>query len=254
MEQPPRRNGRIVKYGVLVLSVAIVCVALVALRNWEKNNGQYTAEQEESSFVEHQGERYALREDIDTLLVIGLDNEDLPIEKKRVETLLLLVFDNDRKTSAAININPRTVTQVNTLNEAGESILQPIADAYTYGGGGKVGCRNVADAVSALLSDVKVHRYVALPTDMAAPLIEMKGSDWENVSIDTLADLMRDAISDSSVIRLQSLAHRFYTYDFNGTFAVEGSLTDTGEAIEFHPDTAAVTALVLEQFYARCDE
>lgn len=233
MERTPRKSGRAMKYGAIALVVVLVFVALAVLHTWEKKNGRYSAEQQEASFTEYWGERYVPREDVDTLLVIGLTDDG----GQSVNELALVIFDNDAKTTSAVRLDPRTVTPKGVV----------LGDVYTQTDGEKAGCQSVADAVSDLLSGVKINRYVALTEQAKATVVEFL--DGGEITAEKKTDLIRDVISDASVLRLQGLARQLMTYEHKGEWNIAGDTTTAEGATVFVPDADAVHALVFTHFY-----
>ena len=116
------------------------------------------------------GRVYTLKENVETLLVMGLDNTEVPEDSGyyndlSADFIVLLVIDHDAKTSTPIHINRDTITTINVLGVAGQKIGETkgqIALSYSYGNGRAVSCRNVSDAVSGLLMDVSIDNYMSL--------------------------------------------------------------------------------------------
>ena len=151
--------------GMLLLSTA-----LLLLSQWEQH---YGADQHAGTMLEeritYNGQEYVLRNDVDTLLVMGLDtfeNEDSEAYRndKQADFLMLLVMDKATDTCKAIQINRDTMAQMDVLGVAGDKVATTnaqLALAYTYGNGREVSCRNTANAVSRLLG-VDVRHFVSV--------------------------------------------------------------------------------------------
>jgi LCP family protein required for cell wall assembly len=168
-----------------VVAVALVTVSLVALQIWENHQGTFPGDNvTENGFVEHNGIEYALKDNIETFLVIGLDKyegsstADSYNNDKQADFLMLFVFDNEAKKFTAIHINRDTMTDVNVLGVAGNkiySVEKQIALAHTYGNGRDVSCRNTADAVSGLLMGTKVNHYMSVTLDAVPVFNDLVG-------------------------------------------------------------------------------
>jgi LCP family protein required for cell wall assembly len=133
----------------------------------------------EETFFQYDGKEYVLNEDVDTLLVLGLDkfesgNSTIAYNNdKAADFLMLFVFDNAKKTCSAIQINRDTMADVHLLGVDGsriDTVTKQIALSHTYGNGREVSCRNTAEAVSSVLFDVPVKHYVSMTMD-AVPLL-----------------------------------------------------------------------------------
>lgn len=179
MEPTSQSKTALLKYAAIALAVIlIVSVAFVALGLWEKQRSQFPEAPELDRTIEHNGQKYELKQGIETFLVLGLDKyaEDTALESynnvKQADFLILFVFDTYAKKYSAIHINRDTMTDVSRLGVAGERIgssVEQIALAHTQGNGREVSCRNVADSVSGLLLGVKISHYLSVTMD-AVPI------------------------------------------------------------------------------------
>ena len=176
MRENGSRKRKIVKIATAVLlMVFIVVSALVLLQNWEKTQGMFPTLSPEDTTVEHNGKEYVLNQDVDTLLVLGLDkymgvhtgasyNND-----KQADFLMLLVFNNKEKTTTAIHINRDTMARVNVLAIDGikviNTVTKQIALSHSYGNGKEISCRNTADSVSELLYGMQIDHFISLTMD-----------------------------------------------------------------------------------------
>ena len=174
------------------------CVAIVAVLamlflvgcnedSFDPNNEKNTDE------IKYDGEKYVAKKNVESFLVIGLDKfegeaaTDSYNNDQQADFLMLFVFDNDAKTCTALHINRDTIAEVNVLDLAGNktySVQQQIALSHTYGNGRNVSCRNVSDAVSALLMGVKVNHYISLKMDALPVFNDLVGG----VEVEVLDD------------------------------------------------------------------
>lgn len=184
---PARENKkRYLKYAFIVfLCIFVVSAALLCLHLWERNQGRYisgTVALDDS--FEFDGKEYVLDQDVETFLVLGLDKYDGTTDDEdfgndmQSDFLMLFVFDNADKTCSAIHINRDTMTLINDLGVAGNTIgtyTKQIAVAHTEGNGKEVSCRNVSDAVSGLLMGRKVNHYMSVTMDAVPIFNDMVG-------------------------------------------------------------------------------
>ena len=172
---------KIMQCTTLILVVVLVLsIVLLGLYTWEKKQGVYKGEAVGlDNAIEYNGEEYVLKKNIETLLVLGLDKYDEPIDEsgfmndKQADFVMLFVIDNATKQCTLLHINRDTMLEVNKLGVAGQKIgsqIQQLALAHTYGSGDKVSCRNTADAVSKLLLNAKINNYMSVTMD-AVPLL-----------------------------------------------------------------------------------
>lgn len=172
--------------AILLVAVFLVSAVLVAVNLWESGQGLFPGQgmDGQPSVIEYNGQDYVLREDVETVLVMGLDKFEMPENADsynndlQADFLILLVIDEKNESCSAIHINRDTMTSVNVLGVAGQKIdtqTMQIALSHTFGNGKEVSCNNTADAVSRLLYGVKIDHYVSLTMDAVALINDMVG-------------------------------------------------------------------------------
>ena len=189
--------------AVILIVVLVLSAVLLGMYFWEKNQGVYQGENKGlDNIMEYNGEEYVLKKGIETLLVLGLDKYEEPIDSsnfmndKQADFVMLFVIDNTSKKCTLLHINRDTMTDVNKLGVAGEKIgtqKQQIALAHTYGSGDKISCRNTADAVSKLLLNAKINNYMSVTMDAVPILNDLVGG----VEVEILDDFT--GIDDSLI-------------------------------------------------------
>ena len=171
---------------ILFVAVFLVSAVLLAANLWESGQGLFPGQGlgDQTSVIEYNGQDYVLREDVETVLVMGLDKFEMPENADsynndlQADFLILLVIDEKNESCSAIHINRDTMTPVNVLGVAGQKIdtqTMQIALSHTFGNGKEVSCNNTADAVSHLLYGVKIDHYVSLTMDAVALINDMVG-------------------------------------------------------------------------------
>lgn len=185
MGKTHNNKNKIMRYSAIALAVVFfISAALLLVDIWEKHQSKFPTLDVEDAFVEYDGEKYVLKENIETFLVLGLDKfegtavSDSYNNDKQADFLMLFVFDNESKKCSAIHINRDTMASVNVLGVAGnkvDTVTKQIALAHTYGNGRDVSCRNTADSVSELLLGMKVNHYISLTMDSVQVLNDLVG-------------------------------------------------------------------------------
>lgn len=171
----------------------VLSIALLTLHVWEQRHsgfsGQPNTLDTERTF---NGEKYVLKDRIETLLLLGLDadetmnTDDGFTNDKKADFLLLLVMDREGNRCKAIHIDRDTMAEMNVLGVAGDpvgTVTGQIALSHTYGNGREVSCRNTANAVSALLG-VEIDHYVSVTMDAVPVINDMVGG----VTVEVLND------------------------------------------------------------------
>ncbi len=159
------------KLLLVVLFFLLVGAAVLVLVQWDRQRDVFPSQGESlRDTIEYEGKTYMLREDVETILVMGLDkftvaDSDAYYNDQQADFLMLLVLDNTHKTATAVHINRDTMTQVNVLGVAGKKIgtvTQQIALSHAYGNGQRVSLHNTAAAVSNLFHGIKVDTSISL--------------------------------------------------------------------------------------------
>lgn len=172
--------------AVLLLVVLLFSSGLLILDIWDNNQGVYKISNSDNleSTISYNGETYILNDNIETFLVIGLDKFEENIDNsaynndQQADFLMLFVLDNEKSQYSAIQINRDTITEINVLGVAGQKVdtaNKQIALSHTYGNGKEVSCRNTADAVSILLSNIKINHYASFTMDSVPVINDLVG-------------------------------------------------------------------------------
>ncbi len=161
---------------LIVGGLAVVIAAFIVLDIWDKHRNTVTGQPSigTDNTIEYNGKTYVPRDDIETFLFLGLDKFEADIDNssynndQQADFLLLVVIDHTNKTYTGIQINRDTMVDMKILGVTGQkvgTVNAQIALSHTYGDGGKVSCRNVADSVSLLFNNITVDHYMSLTLD-----------------------------------------------------------------------------------------
>lgn len=176
---------------ILVASgIMLGCVLLyktVAL--WEARYGmanvtlhdqhEAAAAEKEREAVFYDGQWYALRENLETVLLIGVDTQEPHIAKDDnnnnmlADFLMLFVLDHEAGSYSALHINRDTMADIPVSGEHGKQagfINGQLALSYAFGSGGADSCKTAVKAVSNFLFGMEIDHYIAL-TMSAVPVI-----------------------------------------------------------------------------------
>lgn len=179
--------------AVIVL-IGLVAGAILVLDKCE-HTGPFTPPVPNSvkNTIEYNGKTFEKKNNVETLLVMGLDKFEGEIENnsynndQQADFLMLFVIDNENSTYNAIHINRDTMTNIDVLGLAGETVgtvYEQVALAHTYGKGGSVSCYNTASAVSGILDDTKIDHYVSVTMDAVPEINDLVGG----VEVEVLDD------------------------------------------------------------------
>lgn len=178
-----RSRARVVS---LALLLALVIGAFVLILRWENRHLDFSSDSqwELAELVEYEDELYALRDDVETYLLIGVDTFSDAVSTNSynndqcADFLLLLVIDHTAKRCSAVQINRDTMAEVTMLGVGGKklgTVQQQISLSHTYGTGAEDSCRNTARAVSGMLFGVSIDHFTCLTMDAIAVLNDLVG-------------------------------------------------------------------------------
>ncbi len=177
---------RNLKYAAIIIAaVFVVSAVLFFIGLWERHLTAYPSQQpaKADSVIEYNGQKYRLKDNLETVLILGLDkfegvSEESYNNDKQSDFMMLLVIDHENESCSALHINRDTVAEMNILGVAGDkvgTVSKQIALAHTYGNGKEVSCRNAADAVSALLNNIQIDSYVSVTMDAVSVFADYIG-------------------------------------------------------------------------------
>lgn len=179
---------------LLILALILACFSgIFSLLNLLENNQRQqamlqqvdeTARRRREGWIQVDGQWYSPKTDIETLLVIGVDQMEPFADSGsynnggQSDFLMLAIFNRTQENMTVLHINRDTMTQIPVLGVTGEQagyITGQIALAHTYGSGLQDSCENTVDAVSLLLGGVEIDHYVAMTMSAVPQLNDLVG-------------------------------------------------------------------------------
>lgn len=170
---------------IILLVVVLLSSVILLLNCWESGQGlfpEHATDDDKSIVVD--GKSYIPDDNVQGILLLGLDKFEDDVDNsgykndQQADFLMLLVVDNDNKTYSAIHLNRDTMAQINVLGVAGQKIdtvTAQLALAHTYGNGKEVSCRNTVDAVSGVLNNIDISRYISVTMDAVPVITDLVG-------------------------------------------------------------------------------
>ena len=181
-----RKHGRKTPVFRLLIVSAVLCVTAAAVYviaelaerkvNKELNDSQQADSSAENIVVDGKktiqvnGKTYALKKNIETILLMGVDNDGTvqTTESYRndnvADFLLVVALDHSDGSYKSLAINRDTMAQVPVLSIKGTFVRWSdgqISLAHTYGSGTEDSCRNQVRAVSELLYQLDIDHYAS---------------------------------------------------------------------------------------------
>ena len=191
--------------------VGIVLLAgFYAVKRWESKHSSFELEgyeEVDEQTIYYNDKWYILNNDIETMLVIGLDKYDgydKNVEysnNMQSDFLLLLVRDKVKNTVTPIHINRDTMAEITQIGIGGKVLgtnKEQLALAHTYGKGDDDSCLNTAHAVSKLLYDIPIDHYLSVKMDAVSIVNDSVGGVTLTV-LDDFSDINPSLVIDTEV-------------------------------------------------------
>jgi len=186
--------------NIKTIGFALLCILLVLLiiySGFRVLEATVFLEEEESNYVsktiEIDGKKYFPNQNIETFLIIGVDETGEMVKREAYENnamadaIMVVIFDKDKETMNIVSLNRDTIMDVPVIGidgrKAGTTKGQ-LALSYAYGDGMHGSCENTIDAVSDLLYGIKIDHYIALNMDAIKILNDSVGGVTVNVKDD----------------------------------------------------------------------
>ena len=197
-----RREGiTIIGYLVCIALILAGAIILVSLLTNDDDNVPENAGQIYRPTIEYNGEQYAQRTGLETVLFIGYDNtsdaEEGPTDFDQSDFLFLVVVDKGEKKYTTIHVDRDTMTNVMKLTSEGKLVgeeTMQIALSYAYGGKDvRTRSTNSLNAVTSLLGGQHINHYVTFGLDSVPVLNNVVGGVSVEVPCDIDDDLRQTA-------------------------------------------------------------
>lgn len=143
--------------------------------------------------ITHEGVDYFPRQDITTLLIMGIDEEG-PVKASgsyrnsgEVDMAALVVLDQTDESYSILCLNRDTMLNMPVLGVDGSpagTFYGQLALSHTYGSGLEDSAENTREAISAFLHDLTIDYYVAMNMDAISILNDAVGGVTVNVADD----------------------------------------------------------------------
>ena len=200
---------------VILITLAVFSTVFHFIRSWDRSRYQINLpdstdlyEDEDSALTYLNGKWYARRENIETVLLIGLDKfEDaVPdysgyVNNQQSDFLLLLLIDHENETYTSLHINRDSMAEIQRIGVDGkpvDTITAQLALAHTYGSGKEGSCENTVSAVSGYLYGAEIDHYISLTMDAVADVNDMVGGVTVTV-LDDFTPVDESLVKDTSV-------------------------------------------------------
>lgn len=181
-----RRHWPIIA-AILVIAVGFAVAGLLLHNARGRQSGPSDALSEvDENVLLYDGGRYMLNDNIQTVLIMGLDKYEAQIDTpekvatnpQQADMVLLLIMDRANKVCTPLQFNRNTVCTMWWLDPQGEPVATysgQLCLSHAFGTGGKDSCRNTVHAVSELLNGMEIDHYTAVTMDAVPVINDMVG-------------------------------------------------------------------------------
>ncbi len=126
----------------------------------------YEVDIDEDGVVRYDGKKYAYNENMTSVMIIGVDDEERhKYANGQADALYLMAIDTQSGKVTVIAIPRDIMADVEVISEDGNTVgtkKQQICNAYAYGVDAVGGCENTVEAVSRLLYGVPINTYFSM--------------------------------------------------------------------------------------------
>ena len=187
------KKGLFVSFVALCAVIAIVVTSLFALGLFGKGkllnkDVNIDSNNEDAIFygdstILYNGVLYEYNQDVTGILFMGVDRDELTNNGSfgtngQADTIILVTIDTQTGKTFLTAIPRDTITGIDIYSTGGEFIKaeeKQICLAYAYGDGKKKSCENVTKAISRILYNVPINKYLALDLEGVAPINDAIG-------------------------------------------------------------------------------
>lgn len=174
---------------ILILVLVMLYSGLQILESTVLYSGE-EATPVESKTITRDGTAYFPRQDITTVMVLGIDQygkvEDSGTYNNpgAADMALLLIFDEQQQVCNVLHLNRDTMLEMPVLGLGGRqagTYFGQLALAHTYGTGLEDSCENTRQAISDFLYGIRIDYYLAMNMDAISILNDAVGGVTVNV-------------------------------------------------------------------------
>ena len=179
--------------AMLLLITAVLFSGLKILETTVLYTGEEDTDVHESKTIHRGDTAYFPRQDITTVLVLGIDqygpvaDSETYNNRGAADMDMLLIFDEAAETCTVLHLNRDTMLEMPVLGLGGRqagTYYGQLALSHTYGTGLSDSCENTRETISNFLYGIDIDYYIAMNMDAIAILNDAVGGVTVNVTED----------------------------------------------------------------------
>ena len=191
------RSDKLKKIGFILLGILLIGVVIYSgFRFLEATvflDDEKSPSKSPSKTIVVDGVKYFPKQDIETFLIIGVDEDGEMVRRETLENegmadaIMLAVFNRTDETIDIISLNRDSMTDISVRGLDGrkvDSMNAQLALSYAYGDGMESSCENTIEAVSKMLYGIEIDYFMALNMDA----IKVLNDAVDGVTVDVWDD------------------------------------------------------------------
>lgn len=191
------RSDKLKKIGFILLGILLIGVVIYSgFRFLEATvflDDEKSPSKSPSKTIVVDGVKYFPKQDIETFLIIGVDEDGEMVRRETLENegmadaIMLAVFNRTDETIDIISLNRDSMTDISVRGLDGrkvDSMNAQLALSYAYGDGMESSCENTMEAVSKMLYGIEIDHFMALNMDA----IKVLNDAVDGVTVDVWDD------------------------------------------------------------------
>ena len=191
------RSDKLKKIGFILLGILLIGVVIYSgFRFLEATvflDDEKSPSKSPSKTIVVDGVKYFPKQDIETFLIIGVDEDGEMVRRETLENegmadaIMLAVFNRTDETIDIISLNRDSMTDISVRGLDGrkvDSMNAQLALSYAYGDGMESSCENTIEAVSKMLYGIEIDHFMALNMDA----IKVLNDAVDGVTVDVWDD------------------------------------------------------------------
>ena len=189
----PKKNTGILYLLVLLILIFVILYSAIRILELTAHPPTDDAFSGTTKTVVRDGVAYFPRQDINVILVMGIDQEG-PAQSSgfyrnrgAADLVMLLIFDEKDESCSILYLNRDTMLEMPVLGVGGKtagSFYGQLALSHTYGEGLEDSCENTKKAVSDFLNGIHIDYYISMRMDAISVLNDAVGGVTVSVEDD----------------------------------------------------------------------
>lgn len=204
---------------ILALIGAFFIVTYIGKTQFHKEDTHISADEvivEDENTINYNGKKYILNENIVSIVVMGIDRDDINEnlghgENGQADVIFVATIDTETKKACIIPISRETMVDVNLYTKEGKyagTTREQLCLAYAYGNTTEQSSNNVLISVRRLLYNINISSYVTIEMAGVEKLTDLVGG----VEITSLEDINSSSLTLSNGQKATLNGENAHTY------------------------------------------